>query len=106
MMPPSTGSGRFPGRPRRQPATPAAPAWARSQEVNSSLISPSRILHSVLYSDFVARVSLAFARPFLPQGETPNGLCHSEIPERCLPPTGLGKNFSCEGKGSPGDSHV
>jgi hypothetical protein len=56
MMPPSTGSGRFPGRPRRQPATPAAPAWARSQEVNSSLISPSRILHSVLYSELLPKL--------------------------------------------------
>src|SRR5258708_7899669 len=68
MTRPSTGSGLFPGRPRRQRADPAAPAWARSQEVHSSLISPFCNLHS----EIVAQVSLAFALPFLPQAGTAN----------------------------------
>jgi cell division inhibitor SulA len=97
-MPPSTGSGRFPDHPRRQPATPAAPAWARSQEVHSSLISPSRILHPVLYSEFVAQVSLAFALPFLRQGETANRRWQCEIPGQGSLAKAIVKTFAAKGK--------
>src|SRR6266849_2797718 len=50
---PSSGSGRFPGLPRRQRAAPVGLAWAHYQDVHSSF-SPLFILRSVLHSEFGA----------------------------------------------------